>query len=127
VRRRTLKGIAAFSEERAKRSTFDRARKKQSDADEIKKWEKELKMAFERFSVTKNMLCHLNTRSCSSQVNTLLDVDIRAADVQARTVDVQARTADLQARTNELRDREKERHDQGEFPVPRLAVTTDHR
>jgi hypothetical protein len=52
VRRRTLKGITAFSEERAKRSTFDRARKKQSDADEIEKWEKELKMVYERFSVT---------------------------------------------------------------------------
>jgi arsenate reductase-like glutaredoxin family protein len=51
-RRRTLKNIAAFSEERAKRSTFERIRKKQSDADEIKKWEKELKMSYERFIVT---------------------------------------------------------------------------
>jgi hypothetical protein len=50
---RTLKGIAAFSEERANRTAFERARKKQSDADGIKKWQKELIMAYERFSVTK--------------------------------------------------------------------------
>jgi hypothetical protein len=54
-RRRTLKNIAAFTEERAKRSTFKRTRKKQSDADEIKKWEKELRMAYERFSVAKTL------------------------------------------------------------------------
>jgi hypothetical protein len=54
-RRRTLKNIAMFSEERAKRSTLERTRKKQSDADEIKKWEKELRMAYERFSVTKTL------------------------------------------------------------------------
>jgi hypothetical protein len=54
-RRRTLKNIAAFSEERAKRSTFERTRKKQSDADEIKRWEKELRMAYERFSVAKTL------------------------------------------------------------------------
>jgi hypothetical protein len=47
-----LKNIAAFSEERAKRSAFERARKKQSDADEIKGLEKELRMAYERFTVT---------------------------------------------------------------------------
>jgi hypothetical protein len=47
----TLKSIAVFTKERAERSTFDRIRKKQSDADDIKKWEKELTRAFERFSV----------------------------------------------------------------------------
>jgi hypothetical protein len=46
-----LESIAAFTKERAERSTFDRIRKKQSDADDIKKWEKELTRAFERFSV----------------------------------------------------------------------------
>jgi hypothetical protein len=51
-RRRTLKGIAAFSEKRAQRSMIERARKKQVDADEIKTWDKELHMAYERFSVT---------------------------------------------------------------------------
>jgi signal recognition particle GTPase len=48
---RTLESIAAFTKERAERSTFDRIRKKQSDADDIKKWDKELTRAFERFSV----------------------------------------------------------------------------
>jgi hypothetical protein len=48
---RSLESIAAFTKERAERSTFDRIRKKQSDADDIKKWEKELTRAFERFSV----------------------------------------------------------------------------
>jgi hypothetical protein len=49
--RRTLKSIAGFTKEMAGRSTFDRMRKKQSDADAIKNWEKELTRAFERFSV----------------------------------------------------------------------------
>jgi hypothetical protein len=48
---RTLKSIAAFFENRAQRSTIKRAHE-QSDADEIKTWEKELHMAYERFSVT---------------------------------------------------------------------------
>jgi hypothetical protein len=46
-----LQTIAAFTKERAERSTCDRIRKKQSDADEIKKWDKELTRAYERFSV----------------------------------------------------------------------------
>jgi hypothetical protein len=46
-----LKSIAAFAKEMAERSRFNRIRKKQSDADDIKKWEKELTRAFERFSV----------------------------------------------------------------------------
>jgi hypothetical protein len=49
--RRILESIAAFTKERVERSTFDRIRKKQSDADEIKKWDKELTRAYERFSV----------------------------------------------------------------------------
>jgi hypothetical protein len=49
--RRTLKSIAGFTKEMAGRSAFDRMRKKQSDADAIKNWEKELTRAFERFSV----------------------------------------------------------------------------
>jgi arsenate reductase-like glutaredoxin family protein len=48
---RTLKSIAAFSEQRAKRSTIERTRKKQRDADEIKRWERELKMGYEHVSV----------------------------------------------------------------------------
>jgi hypothetical protein len=55
MRRRTLKNIAAFSEERAKRTTLEQARKKQSDADEIKRWEKELTRSFERFGVAKTL------------------------------------------------------------------------
>jgi hypothetical protein len=51
MRYRTLKRIAAFSEKRAKRSTIERARKKQRDADEIKTWEKELEIAYGRVSV----------------------------------------------------------------------------
>jgi hypothetical protein len=60
--RRTLKGIAAFSEKRAQRSMIERARKKQRDADEIKKWEKELDMVYERFSVIQHLLSHFHTR-----------------------------------------------------------------
>jgi hypothetical protein len=48
---RTLKRIAEFTKEMAGRSRLDRMRKKQSDADAIKNWEKELTRAFERFSV----------------------------------------------------------------------------
>jgi hypothetical protein len=51
MRCRTLKRIAAFSEKRAKRSTIKRAHKKHKDADEIKKWEKDLGMVYERVSV----------------------------------------------------------------------------
>jgi hypothetical protein len=58
VRYRVLNSIAAFSEERANRCFFDRARKKESDADEIKRWKKELKMAYERFSVGNHLLRH---------------------------------------------------------------------
>jgi hypothetical protein len=53
---RTLKSIAAFSKERAERSTLERLRKKQNDADDIKKWEKELTRAFERFTVCQMQL-----------------------------------------------------------------------
>jgi hypothetical protein len=49
--RRILETIAAFTKERVERSTWDRILKKQSDADEIKKWDKELTRAYERFSV----------------------------------------------------------------------------
>jgi hypothetical protein len=48
---RTVRGIAAFSEQRAKRSTIERTRKKQRDADEIKRWERELNMGYEHVSV----------------------------------------------------------------------------
>jgi hypothetical protein len=51
LERRTLKSIAEFTKEMAGRSRLDRIRKKQSDADAIKNWEKELTRAFERFSV----------------------------------------------------------------------------
>jgi hypothetical protein len=46
-----LKSIAAFTKEMAERSWVERIRKKQSDADDIKKWEKELTRAFELFTV----------------------------------------------------------------------------
>jgi hypothetical protein len=58
---RVLKSIAAFSEERANRSFLERARKKESDADEIKKWKKELEMAYERFSVGNHLLLGVST------------------------------------------------------------------
>jgi hypothetical protein len=48
---RTLESIAAFSKERAQRSTLSRITKKQNDVDDIKKWEKELTRAYERFNV----------------------------------------------------------------------------
>jgi hypothetical protein len=51
MRRRTLRKIAAFSRQRAERWTFERALKKQRDADEIKRWEQELNLVYERFSV----------------------------------------------------------------------------
>jgi hypothetical protein len=47
---RTLKGIAAFSEKRAKRSRIERTRKKRRDADDIKTWEKELDTGYEHVS-----------------------------------------------------------------------------
>jgi hypothetical protein len=58
VRYRTLDNIVAFSEKRANRSFLERARKKESDADKIKKLEKELEMAYERFSVGNHLLTH---------------------------------------------------------------------
>jgi hypothetical protein len=57
---RTLKSIAAFFEMRAKKSTIKRAHE-QSDADEIKKWQEELHMAYERCSVIKRLPCHFHT------------------------------------------------------------------
>jgi hypothetical protein len=48
---RVLSGIAAFSEERVGRKAYQLALRKQSDADEIKKWDKELTRAYERFNV----------------------------------------------------------------------------
>jgi hypothetical protein len=62
VRYRILENIAAFSEKRANRSFFERARKKESDAEKIKKWEKELEMAYERFSVGNHLPCQFYTR-----------------------------------------------------------------
>jgi hypothetical protein len=48
---RVLKDIAAFSEDRVRRKTYQLALRKQSDAEEIKKWDKELTRAYERFNV----------------------------------------------------------------------------
>jgi hypothetical protein len=62
MRYRVLNSIAAFSEERANRSFFERERKKEGDADEIKKWKKELDMAYERYSVGNDLLLHVYTR-----------------------------------------------------------------
>jgi hypothetical protein len=61
VRRRVLKNIAAFMEERTKKSIPERAHK-QSDADKIKKWEIELDMAYERFNVIHHFSCCFPTR-----------------------------------------------------------------
>jgi hypothetical protein len=59
-----LENIAAFTKERAERSTFYRARKKQSDADEIKKWDKELTRAYERFSVgVESGFCRMSAKT----------------------------------------------------------------
>jgi hypothetical protein len=62
VRYKILENIATFTEKRSKWSFFKRARKKQSDADEIKKWEKELEMAYERFGVGNHLLRPFYTR-----------------------------------------------------------------
>jgi hypothetical protein len=62
VRYRILENIAAFSEKRVNRSFFERVRKKESNADKIKKWEKELEMAYERFSVGSHLLIQFYTR-----------------------------------------------------------------
>jgi hypothetical protein len=51
MHRRTLKSIAAFSKQRAKRHIFERAHKKQRDADKIQKLETDLEMAYDRVSV----------------------------------------------------------------------------
>jgi hypothetical protein len=58
VRYRTLESIVAFPVERANRSFLERVRTKESDAEKIKKWEKEVKMAYERFSVGNHLLIH---------------------------------------------------------------------
>jgi hypothetical protein len=65
---RTLESIAAFSEKRAKRSRIERTRKKRRDADEIKTWEKELKMYYERVSM-------LATPAVSYAYELMLNVD----------------------------------------------------
>jgi hypothetical protein len=49
---RVLSGIASFSQERTGRKAYQLALKKQSDADEIKKWDRELTRTYERFNVT---------------------------------------------------------------------------
>jgi hypothetical protein len=56
-----LKNIAAFSEERAKRSIGERAHQL-SDADKIKKWEKKPDMTYERSDVIQDLLCYFHTR-----------------------------------------------------------------
>jgi hypothetical protein len=49
---RILKSIETFSKEQSSRSYGHRVLKKQSDADEIKKWEKEVTRAYESFNVS---------------------------------------------------------------------------
>jgi hypothetical protein len=57
--RRVLEDIKLFSEERSKRGAVLRKFKKQSDADDIKKWDQELRRAYERFNVRfKDLLIH---------------------------------------------------------------------
>jgi hypothetical protein len=71
-----LESIAAFTKARVERSRLDRIRKKQSDANDIKKWDKELTRAFERFSVSfvsklNHNLPHEVARSTPSYTSTL--------------------------------------------------------
>jgi wyosine [tRNA(Phe)-imidazoG37] synthetase (radical SAM superfamily) len=49
---RILERIATFSKEQAGRSMRHRVLKKQSDADEIRKWDKEIMRAYETFHVS---------------------------------------------------------------------------
>jgi hypothetical protein len=51
VYRRTLNSIATFTHKRAERSILEQMLKKQSDANNLKKWKKELTMAIDRFDV----------------------------------------------------------------------------
>jgi hypothetical protein len=53
---RKLASIAMFSKEKAEKRAWKRVITKQSDADDIKKWEKELTRAFELFNVRKSLL-----------------------------------------------------------------------
>jgi hypothetical protein len=56
---RVLGNIAAFMGLRARTSVLERARKKQSDANEIKKWGKELTRACEILSVSRAWFVNL--------------------------------------------------------------------
>jgi hypothetical protein len=49
---RTLKSLAKFAQKRAERSPIRRTLRKHKDAEELKKWEAELKRAYERFTVS---------------------------------------------------------------------------
>jgi hypothetical protein len=51
VYRRTLNSIATFTHKRVERSILEQMLKKQRDANNLKKWKKELTMAMERFDV----------------------------------------------------------------------------
>jgi hypothetical protein len=59
IYRRTLGSIAAFAQKCAGRSIFKRMLRKQRDANNLKKWEKQLTRAFERFEVRRflNSIC----------------------------------------------------------------------
>jgi hypothetical protein len=76
-------------------------------------------MAYERFNVTKHILCCFPTRGSSFQIHSLSEIGTRADDVQARTTGLQARITNLQASFTDLQDREKERRNQGRLSVPR--------
>jgi hypothetical protein len=71
---RTLQGIAAFSKKRAERSTLGRWRKKQSDMDDIRKWDTELTRAFERFNVCVRGNWKRQLPLNSQQINALLEL-----------------------------------------------------
>jgi hypothetical protein len=71
---RTLQGIAAFSKKRAERSTLGRWRKKQSDIDDIRKWDTELTRAFERFNVCDQDNAERELLINSQQINALLEL-----------------------------------------------------
>jgi hypothetical protein len=71
---RTLQGIAAFSKKRAERTTLGRWRKKQSDIDDIRKWDTELTRVFERFNVCDRDNAELGLLLSSQQINALLEM-----------------------------------------------------
>jgi hypothetical protein len=70
---RVLSGITTFYEERTKRRTYQLALRKQSDAEEIKKWDKELTRAYELFNVREPCFVTLDSVTICFSLNLTLD------------------------------------------------------